>query len=660
MKIYINNVQVSAQILPANKPTKDETLETFSFVLMSESNKNLYAPMTPVSFVDDSNVEKKFVIVSDNIELFSLKPQRYSHTINCVERSRKLSKFLIRNSVYSQPGNDERKGHTSATFTLRGYTLTDEHYYGWYGYKTNSSGIAKTPGKIEALKIYGKEKMKDAYLEIVVHGVPATGRINNTSGIFENAHWKKYPDTYTLLADAQYKITFPSSFTLNYKDAGGMQRTTTISLTDVVPQQLLAFKFSTKLKVPKIKELADQGCNDFYISFPNDAADFIGNFRNVMPFEDGGFMAFIFVEFKLSSHIYYNSVYDVLNLLNTRHQQKYKVTLDAIEMVSSTGSVTKKESLFNIPGSATELGKLLRETIAPNFVFTQNTAYECVAEIFRLYDSIFYIDNNNNLGITYFNDLDGKRYDSLELSGFNLSIGEENYTSGLVAYYQDGRIEKEFGYAPIRSLEFGVPQEGDHHFVTDTPIEYIKEFLFRVTSGNLYTDFKQLATNDNIGVEVTDGVLELDMTDYVMERSLWELANVTANTTDFANDPTLHYQNNTVFYSKGQKSINVGYSRSDWLNIKTYSLLNAINCAFWRMIGIQDSSVANVLKPYTDDTYIRKFTGTYFKLKYITSVDGRTKIERLETKVNANTMDSLVDQFNGAIDLNKMGINIHI
>ena len=118
MKIYINNILIKAEILPSNTPTLDETLETFSFDLISNDNPLPFAPMQEVriDFLSDESEVVRFVLTSDNVDIFSTNPLRYKHNMVCTQYDRKLSKHLVRNTVITQPANPKKESFNSAYF----------------------------------------------------------------------------------------------------------------------------------------------------------------------------------------------------------------------------------------------------------------------------------------------------------------------------------------------------------------------------------------------------------------------------------------------------------------------------------------------------------------------------------------------------------------
>ena len=110
MKIYINDIEVQALVLNSISSTLDETLDTFSFAIISDS-ETPYAPMQEVKIVDENNETEVFVISVDSVEPLSLhNEEKFKHSITCTEGTRALSKHLVRNSVFAQPYSIEKRG----------------------------------------------------------------------------------------------------------------------------------------------------------------------------------------------------------------------------------------------------------------------------------------------------------------------------------------------------------------------------------------------------------------------------------------------------------------------------------------------------------------------------------------------------------------------
>ena len=129
MIIRINGQNVKAEILPNNTPTKDETLETFSFALISNNDPMPYAPMQSVEVIFQVGDVGHFVLVSDNVETYSLNPLKYKHNITCIQNTRKLSKHLVRNSVFTQPAYLNKSSFNAISMYSGAYV--DDAYITW-------------------------------------------------------------------------------------------------------------------------------------------------------------------------------------------------------------------------------------------------------------------------------------------------------------------------------------------------------------------------------------------------------------------------------------------------------------------------------------------------------------------------------------------------
>ena len=90
--------------------------------------------------------------------------------------------------------------------------------------------------------------------------------------------------------------------------------------------------------------------------------------------------------------------------------------------------------VYDLPMSG-ELYEILNGTIAPNLTFTQCNLFECLEQIFMYLDGYPVLDNNNVLGIRYFNDNNGEVVDSKEIDSKRI-LNEKRFVNGLVSDYQ--------------------------------------------------------------------------------------------------------------------------------------------------------------------------------------------------------------------------------
>lgn len=638
MKIYINNQLQKTEILPSNTPTLDETLETFSFVLISNDNPLPLAPMQEVK-VDFNDEDANFVyfyIVSDSVDTYSLNPIKYKHTISCIQNTRELSKHVVRNSVFTQPANPIKNSYNA----LCGYTE--------YSSGSNIQWTNQTNGlnwSSEKLTLSNKEKIKHARFKISFQC--ALGNVQEPTQRSFYQHISSLSDIFSN-TNAIQLLALNQTLELHYTNSVG---------TPMTPERITPSTFGVsdynlngEYEFPRITELANLGYNNFELKFTEN--DFItGQYRETEEIPSLPYTSiFLYmVQIQIVAETYYWSAYDILSLLVER--QRLKNLLDNYEY---------KDPLFNLPswteGSDPQqdaLYTLLKNTVAPNFTFTELTMYECVAEVFRLFDAIFTMDENKTLGIEYFNDMSGEVLQNPKFTGRNLSLSEDKYTNGLIAYYQDGRTKEIFpnknSFANLRSEEFGVPEEQDHHFIVPHKIQSIIKCEIAIDRFGcpggmiLYADADYRSTG-----------IVIDITRYVVEKMVWAVLNVGSMSTQDWNDRILK-QVNTVYFEKGDNKIQVAYySKNSWGVIDQWALYNAVKMELYRMAG-ETSSDQNADR--YDPTHVLQgaWGDIKMRLTYTTTVDGVTKVHSVTKKYDGET---LVDQANGAVDLNKMGLNM--
>lgn len=695
MTIYINGKEVHPQILATNKPTLDETLESFSFDLLFDDQPMPFAPCQEVIInfgLAEPNLN--LFLVSDNVEVFSTSPLKFKHSLVCVQNTRKLSKHLVRNSVFSQPSYLEKKSYNATTFSLKdryndaigvSENVDKNNDYGTFGFAVPYGEINaySEPLSLETKNV--REKINKAYVQItlsVINGWKGTvtSQEEPGGGLIVQGDWKNdifgkndfisaFPQTEFYLNNKKLK--------LRYKNEQG----TFQDPIDIIPTDLGMlsnndwFPMNQKVRCKKIEELAKQGYNDFEIIFSDehDGVDFFDG--KAYPFK-GNYPLMLFFQVEIVAETYYYSAYDVLSLLLSRQIKSRK---------TAGGTWHREDYLFNLPNpqgssESRELYQILSSTSAPNFIFTQCTMYECVAEVFRLFDAIFAMDGTNTLKIEYFNERNGKDVtSSLRKVGQNSSSSEDKYTTGLVSYYQNATTRAVFPnsnmlkssnmhFAPVRTTNLGTPSNMDEFgLITPKPIKFINNLwiyfdneqdsswehkgrLFRFTTkfteGYLAdTNYYQIGQAPNY----LFGFPNLDIAHYIVPEELWTILETeTSLPTNF----NALKKVNTLYYTKNSTKIDIATrykniaAGSDYQII--YNIRNILECAAKKMAGYPFSEILRN-DPGADWSLYR------FKIDYLTDSDGRTKVEGINRKYDGET---LVDQYSGAVDLNKMGLNI--
>ena len=174
MIIKINGHTVKGQVLPVDKPTLDETLESLDFCLVSNTTPMPYAPCQKVELITDDLETISFFLVSDNVEIFSINPLRYKHTLTCVQNTRKLSKHLVRNSVFSTPSYLTKESYTGCSISLSNrtkddadpnFSLSERGNYRAHRLTTINAGAKDA--ELDPINTLGaRERVKTAYFEL--------------------------------------------------------------------------------------------------------------------------------------------------------------------------------------------------------------------------------------------------------------------------------------------------------------------------------------------------------------------------------------------------------------------------------------------------------------------------------------------------------------
>ena len=624
--ILINGQEVKATVLPVDKPSLDETLETFSFALILDNNPLPFAPLQSVQLKENGETIN-FVISADEVELFTLTPPKYKHNITCVQNTRLLSHHLLRNSVFAQPTDEYKKGFSAQTETLQGTTIT-EKYWRVKGLTDGFVGLM-----IEKLSTSPKDKIAYSFLRIDLQAC-----VYNLEKQESDLHGCKWVEGIKTFQDIMDEVTNPSDYSLSpslvlHYTLNGSQS------ENVYPADLglSEWVFNQNIEFPRLKELIEQGATDFYIEVGN----LLIQDNNSIRTQNTWVLMQAIINFEVGVKYFYYTAYDILQKISERIQQKTQKY--------------QKEPLFYLPTEG-DFFDLLNNTISPNFTFTQATLYDCLAEVFRLFDGIFTLDENKVLGIEYFNDRSGEKVYP-KLAGVSLQQGEERYVNGLRSYYQDARQEISFpsknSYAPVRSVSLGVPAQADHSFIVDKNIQSVRKLTASVSAK--VTIFYPTTANPATPADrafFPEGKFLLDLTPYVIEESIW----TTLSTDGSQPTPEQRKQNNCLPYKSGSNCIQLGLVSTGYASFLIYSFTYAVECAFHRQAGLPFTAdvVQNCVSiTYGDNPSV--FSEYPMNCTYLSTLDGLMETQSLSNKYKG---EEIIDQSNGAVDLNKLGLNM--
>lgn len=311
---------------------------------------------------------------------------------------------------------------------------------------------------------------------------------------------------------------------------------------------------------------------------------------------------------------------------------------------------------YELPTSG-EFYNVLNSTVAPNFTFTQSDLYQALAQVYLFLDAVPKLDENNVLGIEYFNRNNNTLVYTDTPTNIKRTISEDRYINGLITDYQKGDLGRSIiypsskGFAITQSLSAGVPNSNDYVFKTDFPIREIEKVEIIINAFG----FKDLSTGLDM-FDVTTPTI-IDITDYIYEYEQWILLEKPAD--DFID--TQHIkptQKNTFYYHKGQNYIYVGNISQTTIGVQFFTYSRLVESVLRNMTGIYYTDIA--LNPNREFSIIDLLDNqtpyqVQYRITYKPILSGRLKVEGI---INKYVGENRLDQNSGSVDLSRIGLNM--
>lgn len=634
---YIGANPVDIELSPQLASTLDESLDNLTVRTIANYVEQPYAPFQRFYIKDENyNTIQTFIISADNVELATQNPNRYIHNLSLVQLSEFLTKHEIRNTVFSN-------SLQSANYELY---LGGRFYFDTYNQSMirDNTTITVDLTKRKIKKLIFKPDFYACY-QIAYNRTTNIGIILDFYPVNQDYDAKTWREVFKNVDDTQYLTTGRPSITFTI---GGQTRLWVID----------NFKLGEELSVPdSIMEWIYNGTGTLtiHLEFFHNLAGFV-----VTPLSDVNCPVYGKLSFDIEVNAIETSAYEAVDILL---KQQMKETSD----YNSTNDSANIKPLFLLPTQShnPDLYNLLNDTNVPNLVFTQSTMYDALAEIFKLFDAIFTIDNDGYLDIEYFNEQAQEPIDEPEVAGKSQSLSEERFTNRLITYFQNTKITHRFpnsndenATAYIASKTLGVPGQSDFVFKVPKPIDLIKrvkiypfakikKFQTRVHS-DIYGNYEVEYYFNRVDFNKT-----IDITPCIVESNMWSILPSTGTNNPYALELS---KENTLTYERGENTIEIAryMNISDGtllLNKQIAILTNVYEYALLRSLGISASSEFSKY----DYTLSVDFHKVKMAVDYLALVDGKLVNESLDNKYNGET---LINQSNGSIDINKLGLNM--
>lgn len=655
MKFYLGNRSNEVKVLvrPQLTNTKDESLSSMSVVLDVKGTYGQQAtPIAPkTNFILDMETNPNtvfcFVVESDVVSVFSNSPRLYKHTLTLVEKRKILQSYLVRNSSFTTNPNPNVSMFSAVSYLKSNdgeYDPQTQNTYSTFKSLGDSWTHPTQTTIVDNVKGNAYVKLNASFFYIKDNGGVEYDQPDTLTSrdrvIGEGNNFNTLEDVNDKFEDYfkdgdKFFLSYANNIYLDYIDSSNTHRYLAMDFEDLgfesnVTEDIV---FNQRVLSPVITSVLNNGGHNLKLVVAKDVVHqpyTLFNLGRLL-----GPMAFT-IAFEVEIEAASKSCYDVLDLLRKRQLKKNSKNSNPI-------------SVFNLPDMDhyVDTYLLLKETPAPNFTFTQATLFECIAEVFRVFDATFTMDEDNYINIDYLNEkktqvnLDG------QLVGVTQTLGSERYENGIVAHYQDARTIETFPsnktYSRVRSMTLGVPSQSDHFLIVPHKIDSIKKLYMYLPSIRIL-----MAWGGMIDFTYDVGV---DISRWCVEDSIWSQLS-TSSTYPINNDFSAVAQNNSVSYAKNDNKISIAKTYNDTSNQTRFTLTYAIKSAIYTEFGLTSPSNTTELVPLIA---VEHWEDYLFKIEYFTSVDGKTRVESLAAKHNG---EFLIDQNSGGVDLDRMGLNM--
>ena len=661
MKYYIERAnqsgwydQVHVEIEPRISKAFDTTNDTVSCVLKANNDAEPYKPMRKFKTKDENNNEELYWIINDTVDIFSLKPLKYKHTLSIVQFRYFMHKYLIRNTVFNQPRKNKLELYGAISSMCRVTLSNPNDELKWIHLVTNNS--TKDPN------FWGDKLPLNSHTKIKTLSYKLKLFAGTMAGSYPGYNPSQWIELSTL--DSAYNVTFNGDAYIEIVDINNNG------------YQLLKLRYlsSNINKDIVINDASVQTINTYIQNHPNATlrvgfwADDVGS----SPYSETAFSIVKAIQSfvphytggggDINPDIYTLERYRYITAQITFNLEIYNYTMwDVVETLfnqsflrNSSQIGYKNEGLyFWMPSEGSELYNLLKNTYPPDtLTFTQCTWYDALTEIFRFYDAGFkftYTNSRYVLDIEYYNN----PVDEVEptLVGKQMSHSEKNFNNGRVAYYQNALLPVKIPRTTVRSQVLGVPGQSDFGILLEKPIYDMGKVYVDVSDSNYYPPLG--SSTNSYGYNFSR--MQLDISSFIVNEQEYSVLDK-ADTDGFTNGDDLQkkYQSCVLHFARGGNLIPVSETYTDSHNQTIYKINNMLALAAARYFGygIQLSTA----KPVKFSAPSGSWVGNYvFSIEYLTMNNGRSVIETATYKYDGS---QIVNQNAGLIDLNKLGLNI--
>lgn len=647
LNFYLNSISSSNKInvqTNASFTSKIGDFDVGTLTLEWNTTKNKIAPFTKLYIEDTTNEDYWcFIVLSDEVEVVKKTPTViYAHNLTVTQNTYQMTSQMVRNSVFTQPiapktSRIRAMGETSVNVvaTTSGSTVTRDFSQNNNIYVASLGGSPNYSHTRTFLS--SREKIKRIVLNV-----------KTMTYSFANVSYLATP-MFSLSSPRDVEINAFTSITLiisRYSSSSSTSAlaTETIEVTDGEDVIELdddffvgGYWYEATISTTSLPQLETLDSYTF-----TDVSNEFTSGTYVVP------AIITHFEIDLVIETYYYSLLDIIRILRNEVSKTYN------------GSTTKT-NLFTMPSSGTKYETLVN-TIAPDFTFTEENLWNCVADVLKYIDAIPTMDENDVLSFEYLNDYSRDATSFSKVDDKSI-LANDYYTNSLVANYQDAHQPHAIYYPGknlfkrVSSTVYGIPTTDDYEFRTDQPIYYIDDCWVLFDDSQTYHYQVYFNVSESL-YNGTNYILfenkfygnALNIRDVLYEKSLYALLSMGDEDSDDAN------QLNSLYYTKGSKSIYIGGIDTDGTGVKYTVYKKALVRALKEMTGIFGTFGST---SSNDNGVVFNALPSIYNLQYCVHYhaifEGRASEESTINKYEGETSAT---QENGSTDLNRMGNNM--
>jgi hypothetical protein len=640
MKFYIYQnsswVQKKANLTATATDVKDETLDTASVTLMFDERKDPYKARSLCKiYYSDDDIDY-YHIALDNVEVQTLSPLTYKHTLSLVQTTRKLSHHILPNCKIEKP----REG-AGSTYFANENVLCVAHYWGdacdpsltgqglraWDGFTTRCGVSISNPASYrstdaimspywgECLAWTNHSTASSARVKINFTALYATGsaqgeptnvsvsyltrQLASPSWLtpYIRVYWTRvnvnslfYGQT---IKDSDFEVIakIPMNSSSSRVKWGGEE----YAYIDLTADEIAKMNAKTSgyIMCDIVSEVTGTLPNAFY-GYNDDGttyemkATFDRLFVDKSEFTNNGIQC-VWSKVRLEVTYQTISLYGAL----LKIVERYQCNLLGDEIDGHTEEC-QNAPLYRLPSSGDDYDTLTK-TASPEFQFNGCTVFEAVSQVLETIDALprFACDDEGNLTLEleYFEDDNVSEVPAnTTWTSYVSNDSEQKKDNGIVTNFQSAETLNYFpckptwrswpNYTRARVKDYGVPELTSFGLIVDKPIKSIKELWVQCTCTFNYIYADTETTQEWGEYDWTYGqksfALPIEISSFIFEEAVYSSALAQNGSYPHVDNHITRLQMNCIKYRKGGTAIDVGVKASDNWN-------NAYN-TFWKTL----------------------------------------------------------------------------